>query len=55
MDLSLYLLEQAEVALVAGEGFGSSDHVRISYATSMGTLNAGLDRMEEAISLLRPA
>mgnify|MGYP001382154863 CR=1 FL=1 len=55
MDLSLYLLEQAEVALVAGEGFGSSDHVRISYATSMETLKAGLDKIEEAVSLLHPA
>ena len=37
-DFSLYLLEEARVALVAGEGFGSAEHIRISYATSMQNL-----------------
>ena len=53
MDFSLYLLEEAKVALVAGEGFGSPDHVRISYATSMQNLERGLDRMEAAVQRLR--
>ena len=55
MDFSLYLLEEAKVALVAGEGFGSPDHVRISYATSMENLERGLDRMEAAVQRLRGA
>ena len=55
MDFSLYLLEEAKVALVAGEGFGSPDHVRISYATSMQNLERGLDRMEAAVQRLRGA
>jgi aspartate aminotransferase len=54
MDLSLYLLQEAKVALVAGEGFGSSDHVRISYATSMKNLEQGLNQVETALKKLLP-
>jgi aspartate aminotransferase len=53
MDLSMYLLQEAKVALVAGEGFGSADHVRISYATSMENLQKGLDQIEAALKRLR--
>jgi aspartate aminotransferase len=52
MALSLYLLQEAKVALVAGEGFGSPDHVRISYATSMQNLEQGLDQIETALKRL---
>jgi aspartate aminotransferase len=52
MDLSLYLLQEAQVALVAGEGFGSPNHVRISYATSMQNLEQGLDQIEAALKRL---
>jgi aspartate aminotransferase len=54
MDLSLYLLQEGKVALVAGEGFGSSEHVRISYATSMKNLEQGLDQIEAALKRLLP-
>lgn len=53
MDLSMYLLQEAKVALVAGEGFGSSDHVRISYATSMANLEKGLNQIEASLKRLR--
>jgi aspartate aminotransferase len=53
MDLSLYLLQEGKVALVAGEGFGSSDHVRISYATSMKNLEQGLNQIETALKQLK--
>jgi aspartate aminotransferase len=53
MDLSIYLLQEAKVALVAGEGFGSTDHVRISYATSMENLKKGLDQIETALKRVR--
>jgi len=53
MDLSLYLLQEGKVALVAGEGFGSSDHVRISYATSMKNLEQGLNQIETALKRLK--
>ncbi len=51
-DLSLYLLEEARVAVVAGEGFGSPEHIRISYATSMENLEQGLDQIEKALRKL---
>jgi aspartate aminotransferase len=54
MDLSLYLLQEAKVALVAGEGFGSPDHVRISYATSMKNLEQGLNQIETGLKKLLP-
>ncbi len=52
MALSLYLLQEAKVAVVAGEGFGSPDHLRISYATSMQNLEQGLDQIEAALKRL---
>jgi aspartate aminotransferase len=54
MDLSLYLLQEGKVALVAGEGFGSSEHVRISYATSMKNLEQGLNQIEATLKRLLP-
>jgi len=47
--LTEYLLEHARVAVVAGEGFGSEAHVRLSYATGMETIKKALDRIEEAV------
>ncbi|HLH38233.1 MAG TPA: pyridoxal phosphate-dependent aminotransferase [Bryobacteraceae bacterium] len=43
------LLSEALVAVVPGEAFGTGDHVRISYATSMQELERGLDRMQKFI------
>jgi aspartate aminotransferase len=34
------------VAVVPGEAFGTSEHVRISYATSMEELRRGLERID---------
>jgi aspartate aminotransferase len=39
------LLEEAHVALVPGPAFGTPQHVRLSYATSLEHLNEGLRRM----------
>jgi aspartate aminotransferase len=44
--VSKALLEQAHVAVVPGEAFGSPGHVRISYATSLGRIEEGLRRLE---------
>jgi aspartate aminotransferase len=41
------LLEKAHVAVVPGEAFGTLHHIRISYATSMGELARGLDRIHK--------
>ena len=47
-----YLLDEARVAVVPGAAFGSDDHVRISYATSMERLEEGLRRIDEAVRRL---
>jgi aspartate aminotransferase len=52
MDVADYLLEEAGVALVPGEGFCDDRYIRISYATSMEALETGLDRMDRAIQQL---
>jgi aspartate aminotransferase len=49
MDFSVQLLEKAHVAVVPGEAFGTNDHIRISYATSLEQLDKGLTRMQEFI------
>jgi len=44
---STAVLEEAHVALVPGNDFGFPDHVRLSFATSMGNIEKGLDRLEK--------
>jgi aspartate aminotransferase len=46
-DLAGKLLREAHVATVPGEGFGTREHIRISYATSAAELDRGLDRMRK--------
>jgi aspartate aminotransferase len=43
------LLAEESVAVVPGEAFGTAGHVRISYATSMGVLERGLDRIHRFV------
>ena len=49
MDFAEKLLAEEYVAVVPGEAFGTNDHIRISYATSMEELAKGLDRIERFI------
>ena len=51
-DLAGKLLRDAHVATVPGEGFGTTDHIRISYATSMRELDRGLERMRNFLGAL---
>lgn len=46
------LLDEAHVALVPGEAFGTREHVRISYATSREQIEAGLQRIKEFFARL---
>jgi len=46
------LLKEANVAVVPGEAFGTDDHVRISYATSMKELERGLNRIHKFVESL---
>jgi aspartate aminotransferase len=51
-DFADYLLAQANVAVVPGSGFGAGEYVRLSYATSMATIEKGLTRIAEAVANL---
>ena len=53
LEFAASLLEEAHVAVVPGEAFGTQDHIRLSYATSMGELERGLDRLHSFIDGLR--
>lgn len=52
-DLAMYLLEQANVATVAGSAFGSPDCLRLSYAASEDELIKAFKRIKESIELLK--
>lgn len=52
MDLSIYLLEKAQVAVVPGSAFGAEGYIRISYATSLENLSKGIDRIRRALEEL---
>ena len=51
-DLAGKLLREAHVATVPGEGFGTREHIRVSYATSIAELDRGLERMRKFLGAL---
>jgi aspartate aminotransferase len=53
LEFANELLTKSLVAVVPGEAFGTNEHVRISYATSMTELERGLDRLHQFIDSLR--
>ena len=53
IDLCMYFLEDAGVALVPGTAFELPDHFRISYAASDATLDEGMARLTRAARALR--
>ena len=50
--LALKILNNASVGLVGGNDFGSPDHFRISYATSMEQIEKGMDAISSWLSSL---
>ena len=48
-DFCAKVLEDAHVALVPGGAFGMDTHVRLSFATGMAKIDAGLDRLEKLL------
>ncbi|QQK76045.1 pyridoxal phosphate-dependent aminotransferase [Salicibibacter cibarius] len=48
-DWAAALLEQEQVAIVPGAGFGAPDNVRLSYATSLSFITDALERIEHFI------
>ena len=51
-DLCMYLLDNANVALVTGEAFGEPDYIRISYACSEDTIRESVNRITSALAKL---
>jgi aspartate aminotransferase len=52
VDVCTFLLEEARIACVAGQDFGSDAHIRISYATGIETIREGMRRMDAAVRAL---
>lgn len=52
LDLSLYLLNEAHVALVSGDAFGDANSIRISYAASEEKLSEAMSRIAAALAKL---
>ena len=51
-DVAQYLLNDARVAVVPGEAFGSRTHIRLSYATGMEAIERGIQRIAGAFDKL---
>ena len=49
-DFAEFLIVEAGVAVVPGEGFGAPGHIRLSFAASTETLKDALGRMQRALS-----
>ena len=52
VTLCEYLLEEGRVACVPGAGFGTQEHIRLSYATSMELIEQAMDRIDDALKKL---
>jgi aspartate aminotransferase len=49
LDFCQQLLEQQQVAAIPGAPFGADDHIRLSYATDLTTIEQGMDRLDKFI------
>ncbi len=50
-DLSMYILEKANVATVTGDAFGTPNCIRLSYATSRELLVEAIGRIKEVLEI----
>ena len=48
-DLSLYILNDTGVVTVAGDSFGASNHIRLSYATSEETITKAISLINQSL------
>ena len=53
LGIASFLLDNAGVAVVQGEAFGSTDNIRLSYANSMENLTKAMDQIEAALQLVQ--
>ena len=52
LDFTDYLLSTEKVAIVPGIAFGADAHARLSFATSLEKIEAGVQRIKEAVNKL---
>lgn len=52
-DMSMYLLEQANIALVSGKAFQAPNHIRFSYSTNEDNITKGIANLKEALAKLK--
>ncbi|PCH90953.1 MAG: aspartate aminotransferase [Bacteroidetes bacterium] len=52
-ELTMYLLNEARVALVPGDAFGEANYMRISYACSDEVIRESIKRIKEALDKLK--
>ncbi len=52
-DLSDYILADAKVVTVAGDGFGASGYLRFSFATNTETIISGIKRIKKSLEKLK--
>ena len=50
VELSNYLIEKANVAVIPGSAFGAKGHIRLSFATSMELLNKAVNRIDDVLN-----
>ena len=50
LELTQFLLEEANVSVVPGSAFGAKNHLRFSFATGKRKINQAFDQIAEAIS-----
>ncbi|MEW6457545.1 MAG: pyridoxal phosphate-dependent aminotransferase [Bacillota bacterium] len=52
-ELAALLLDEVQVAVVPGIGFGDDNYIRLSYATDMETIREGMDRLAGLLGALK--
>ena len=52
-DLSDYILGDAKVVTVAGDGFGDGKYLRFSFATNTENIINGIDRIKKSLEKLK--
>ena len=52
-EIAMYLLENNYVVTVPGDGFGSPNNIRFSYAASSKNINDAMDALENTINKIK--
>ncbi|MDF0553550.1 pyridoxal phosphate-dependent aminotransferase [Kamptonema sp. UHCC 0994] len=54
LEFSDALLEQQQIAVIPGIAFGADDHIRLSYATDLATIEKGMERLDKFVRQVMP-